>query len=140
MKRFTFLLSFVLIFTLSFSTFAKDADKDWKKFSENLVITLKSNHDGLKQSAMQRIIQYSNNLDVQDAAFNIYNVYRFEENENLRRLALVALYHTNYNWAMNQIVRELEKEESPALKKQMSFMVYEYFKQKQNPYSNLASN
>ena len=140
MKRYTFLLSFVLIFTLTLSTFAKDSDKDWKKFSQNLVTTLKSNHDGLKQSAMQRVIQYSDKLDVKDAAFNIYNVYRFEKNENLRRLALVALYNTNYNWAMDQIVKELENEQSPILKKQMSFMVNEYFKERQDSYSSLASN
>ena len=140
MKRYTFLLSFVLVFTLTLSTFAKDSDKDWKKFSQNLVTTLKSNHDGLKQSAMQRVIQYSDKLDVKDAAFNIYNVYRFEKNENLRRLALVALYNTNYNWAMDQIVKELENEQSPILKKQMSFMVNEYFKERQDSYSSLASN
>ena len=140
MKRYTFLLSFVIVFTLTISTFAKDSIKDWKKYSQNLVATLKSNHDGLKQSAMQRVIQYSDKLDVKDAAFNIYNVYRFEKNEKLRRLALVALYNTNYNWAMDQIANDLENEQSPILKKQMSFMVNEYFKERQNSYSSLASN
>jgi len=140
MKHLTFLLSIVLVFTLTLSSIAKDSDKDWNKFSQNLVRTLKSNHEGLKQSAMQRVIQYSDNLDVKDAAFNIYNVYRFEENENLRRLALVALYNTNYSWAMHQIAKDLEKERSPTLKKQMNFMLNEYFKVKQNNFSSLASN
>jgi len=140
MKHLTFLLSIVLVFTLTLSSIAKDSDKDWNKFSQNLVRTLKSNHEGLKQSAMQRVIQYSDNLDVKDAAFNIYNVYRFEENENLRRLALVALYNTNYSWAMHQIAKDLEKEQSPTLKKQMNFMLNEYFKVKQNNFSSLASN
>jgi len=140
MKHLTFLLSIVLVFTLTLSSIAKDSDKDWNKFSQNLVRTLKSNHEGLKQSAMQRVIQYSDNLDVKDAAFNIYNVYRFEENENLRRLALVALYNTNYSWAMHQIAKDLEKEQSPTLKKQMNFMLNEYFNEKQNGYEDLALN
>jgi len=138
MKHLTFLLTIVLTFIFILSATAKDSDKDWNKFSQNLVLTLKSNHDALKQSAMQRVIQYSHKVDVKDAAFDIYNVYRFNDNENLRRLALVALYNTNYNWAMNQIIKEWEKEQSPALKKQMSFMVYEYFKENQNGYEDLA--
>ena len=140
MKRLTFLLTIVLTFIFILSAIAKDSDKDWNTFSQNLVVTLKSNHDALKQSAMQRIIQYSHKVDVKDAAFDIYNVYRFNDNQNLRRLALVALYNTNYNWAMNQIVKEWEKEQSPALKKQMSFMVHEYFKDQSNSNTDLASN
>ena len=130
MKHFTFLLSIVLMFTFTLSTIAKDTEENWQQFSQNLVKTINSQHQGLKQSAMQRVIQYSDKLDVKDAAFDIYNVYRFNENENLRRLALVALYNTNYSWAMNQIVKDSEIEQSPALKRQMSFMVNEYFKEK----------
>jgi hypothetical protein len=41
----------------------------------------------------------------------------------MRRLALVALNNTNYDWAMNQIVEDIKIEQSPALKRQMIFMV-----------------
>ena len=140
MKQLTFLLSIVLVFSFTLTTMAKDKDENWQQFSQNLVETLKSQHEGLKQSAMQRVIQYSDKLNVKGAAFDIYNVYRFHENENLRRLALVALYNTNYSWAMNQIVKDSETEQSPALKRQMSFMVNEYFKNKSEEYERMASN
>ena len=61
MKHLTFLLTIVLTFMLF--AIAKDSEKDQNKFSQNLVVTLKSNHDALKQSAMQRVIQYSNKLN-----------------------------------------------------------------------------
>ena len=140
MKQLTFLLSIVLIFTFTLTTIAKDAEENWQQFSKSLVSTLKSNHAGLKQSAMQRVIQHSENLDVKDAAFDIYNVYRFSDNVKVRQLALVALYNTNYAWAINQIAIDRETEELPALKKQMTFMVNEYFKEKSKEYDSLASN
>ena len=140
MKQLTLLLSIVLLFSFTLTTVAKDTEENWQQFSQNLVKTLKSNHEGLKQSAMQRVIQYSDRLDVKDAAFDIYNVYRYDDDVRVRRLALVALYNTNYKWAINQIVKDSETEPSPALKRQMSFMVTEYFKEKQTGYSDLASN
>ncbi len=140
MKQLSFLLSIALVFSLTLTTMAKDKDENWQQFSQNLVETLKSQHEGLKQSAMQRVIQHSDNLDVTGAAFDIYNIYRFHENENLRRLALVALYNTNYSWAMNQIVKDSEIEQSPALKRQMNFMINEYFKDKSNEIDRFASN
>ncbi|MFC2088097.1 hypothetical protein ACFLSX_00715 [Calditrichota bacterium] len=123
MRQITFLILIVSMFTLVTSTVAKDKQENWEKFSQSLVETIKSQNDGLKQSAMQRIIQYSDKLDVKEAAFDIYNVYRWHNNDNVRRLALVALYNTKYDWAMNQIVKDIKIEHSPALKRQMIFMV-----------------
>jgi hypothetical protein len=138
MKHLTFLISLVLMFTFFTSSIAKDTDKDWDKFSQNLVYTIKTHHEGLKQSALQRIIQYSDKLDVQKAAFDIYNIYRWHNNDRVRRLALVALYNTNYSWAMNQILKDSKYETSPTLKRQMDFMVNEYFTSQSD--KNLATN
>ena len=140
MKQLTLLLSIVLVFSFTLTTVAKDTEENWQQFSQNLVKTLKSNHEGLKQSAMQRVIQYSDRLDVKDAAFDIYNVYRFNDDVRVRRLALVALYNTNYSWAINQIAKDSETVPSAALKKQMNYMVNEYFKEKSNNFESLTSN
>jgi hypothetical protein len=130
MKHLTFLLSIVLVFSFTLTTMAKDKDENWQQFSQNLVKTLKSQHDGLKQSAMQRVIQYSDKLDVKDAALDIYTIYRWHNNDKVRQLALVALYNTNYDWAINQIAKDFDIESSPALKRQMYFMVNNYFSTK----------
>ena len=140
MKHFTLLLSMVLMFTFATAAFAGDKDKDWEKFSQCLVKMFKTDNEGLKQSAMQRIIQYSDRLDVKDAAYDIYNIYRWHKDVQVRRLALIALYHTNYRWAMNQIVKDLKIESSPMLKRQMICMVNEYYKDKHDAtYEYLAS-
>jgi hypothetical protein len=132
MRQLTFLILIVSMFTLVTSTIAKDKAEYWDKFSQSLVESMKSENEGLKQSVMQRIIQYSDKLEVKEAAFDIYNIYRWHNNTNVRRLALVALYNTNYNWAMNRIAEELQREQSSTLKKQMMFMVNEYYSDKKN--------
>ena len=127
MKHLSYLFIFVLMFTLITAAVAQEEKENWQKFSKSLVEMFKSDNDGLKQSAMQHIIQYSNKLDVKDAAFDIYNIYRWHKDVQVRRLALVALYNTNYDWAMNQIVKDIKIETSPALKRQMKYMVKEHF-------------
>ena len=136
MRHFTFLFIIVLMFTFVTGVFAGDKEENWDKFSQSLVKMFKSHNEGLKQSAMQHIIQYSDKLDVQDAAFDIYNIYRWHKDAQVRRLALVALYNTNYDWAMNQIVKDLKIEQSPALKRQMVFMINEHFTGKPKSDSN----
>jgi hypothetical protein len=140
MKHFTYLFIVVLMFTLATSSIAGEEDNKWEKFSQSLVEMFKSGNDGLKQSAMQRIIQYADKLDVQDAAFDIYNIYRWHKDAKMRQLALVTLYSMKYNWAMKQLVKDLKIEESPALRRQMVFMVNEYFSNKpKNEYNYLAT-
>ena len=141
MKHLSSLLITVLMFTFITGVFAGDKEQNWDKFSQSLVKMFKSHNEGLKQSAMQHIIQYSDKLDVQEAAFDIYNIYRWHKDVQVRRLALVALYNTNYEWAMNQIVKDIKIEQSPALKRQMKYMVHEYFSgQSKSDYNYLATN
>jgi hypothetical protein len=139
MKHFTFLFIILLLFTLATSNVAGERDIDWNRFSQSLVKAFKSGNEGLKQSAMQRIIQYSDQLSVQKAAFQLYNIYRWHKNTQVRQLALVALYKSNNEWAMNQLVKAIKIEKSPVLRRQMIFMIDEYFKNKPiNDLNNLV--
>jgi hypothetical protein len=140
MKQFTYFFIAVLLLTLATSAIANDNVDKWEKFSQSLVQMFKSDNDGLKQSAMQRIIQYADKLDVQDAAFDIYNIYRWHKDTKMRQLALVTLNSIKYEWAMKQLYKDIKIEESPSLKRQMVFMVNEYFsKQSQGEYNYLAT-
>ena len=132
MKHLTFLFIFVLLFSCLSIVLAGDGKENWEKFSKSLVEMFKSDNEGLKQSAMLQIIIYADSLDVQDAAYDIYNIYKWHKDEKMRQLALVALYHIQYDWAMNQLVEDIKKEKSPILKKQLIFMVDEYNKKKQS--------
>ena len=140
MKHFTYFFIIILMFTLATSSIANDNEDKWEKFSQSLVEMFKSDNDGLKQSAMQRIIQYADKLDVKDAAFDIYNIYRWHKDTKMRQLALVTLNSIKYDWAMRQLHKDIKIEESPTLKRQMVFMVNEYFsKQQQEDYNYLAT-
>ena len=132
MKYLSFLFIFVLLFSCLTMVLAGDDKGNWEKFSKSLVEMFKSDNEGLKQSAMLQIIIYADSLDVQDAAYDIYNIYKWHKDEKMRQLALVTLYHIQYDWAMNQLVEDIKKEESPILKKQLIFMVDEYNKKKQS--------
>ena len=108
---------------------AQQEEENWEKFSQSLVKMFKSDNEGLKQSAMMQIIVYSDSLDVQDAAYDIYNIYRWHKNDHMRHLALVTLYHIKYDWTMHQLAKDIKFEESPSLKNQMKVIVNEYFNQ-----------
>ena len=74
---------------------------DWDAFSENLVVGLASDNDGLRASALQMIVRYGDKLDVRDATFDVVKIYRSHPDERMRRLAAVACPHLNDEWAMS---------------------------------------
>lgn len=74
---------------------------DWQAFSENLLVGLASDNDGLRASALQRIIQYGDRLDVQAAAFDVARIYREHEDDRMRRLAAVSCMHLKNKWAVS---------------------------------------
>jgi len=88
----------------------------WDAFSKNLVNALKSDHDGLREAAMRFVIQYGDQVDVKAAVFDVMRIYRNHENQNLRRMAVVALGHMNSDWAISFLRLSVEYESSDALR------------------------
>ena len=98
--------------------------KDWKTFSKNLVKSLKSSNEGLQKSALQQIIRHGDKLDLKDGIFEITKIYRNQnENENFRRLALMALYKSNDGWAKDFLKRNLKYEKSKTLKEDIQALI-----------------
>ena len=125
MKRYTtFIALFALVATLATSAYAgpdgstvKKAEAEalstlaasetlavdaatWKTFSKNLVHALEMDHDGVKMAAMQYVIRYSDKLDVDEAAIDVARIYRNHDDDNVRRMAVVALSHMQSDWAI----------------------------------------
>jgi len=127
---FLILLSTVL---LSFTTsgFAEEPAVNWDAFSENLVIAIKTGNPGLQQSAMQRIIQYADKLNVEDAVWHIAQIFRFDDNPRVRRLALVTLFKINSDKAMNYVSSYIKYEHEKCLKKQGCCILQTYAVAKQ---------
>ena len=78
-------------------------EADWQAFSENLVVGLASDNDGLRASALQMIIRYGDRLDVGEAAFDVARIYRDHKNEGMRHLAAVSCVHLKSAWAVSYL-------------------------------------
>ncbi len=76
-------------------------EADWAAFSQNLVVGLATDNDGLRASALQMIVRYGDKLDVQDATFDVVRIYRSHKDERMRRLAAVTCAHMKSKWAVS---------------------------------------
>ena len=98
----------------------------WETFSNNLVDALQSDMDGLKVAAMQMVIRYGDQVNVDKAVFDVVRVYRNHENDNMRRLAVVALGAMQHPWGMDFLERSVRFEKSPAVQHTLQAVVAEH--------------
>lgn len=101
MKTFSRLSIFVLMFSFvgiaSASTLtgpvpsADEAKVNWKQYSRAVVDGLRSENNGIRDSAMRMAIRYADNLDISNATIDLMRIYRNAENPQVRRMAAVAL-------------------------------------------------
>ncbi len=130
MKKVNLLFVTLLAFLMVSTVIANDGEKNWNAFSVNLIKAFNSENDGLKESALQMIIEYSDKVWVHDASNDIYDIYRNHESFNMRRLAMVALYKIKTKWFVDQLMDDLKTEKNVVLRSQMVTMVQEYYKEK----------
>ena len=100
---------------------------NWVSFSKNLAANLASENTGVKQSAMQLIINYGDKLELDDdAIFELVRVYRWEKDVKYRQMALVTLHSLKDKWAIEFIKQSYNFEYDPVLKHTIAAMVLEY--------------
>ena len=100
---------------------------NWLSFSKNLAANLASENTGVKQSAMQLIIKYSDKLELDDdSIFELVRVYRWEKDVKYRQMALVTLHSLKDKWAIEFIKQSYNFEYDPVLKHTIAAMVLEY--------------
>ncbi|MFQ5569050.1 MAG: hypothetical protein ACE5G0_05210 [Rhodothermales bacterium] len=144
MKRITTLLALVaLCATLATASYADPGDKDkknntkleapktadaaqWEAFSGNLVHALQSDHEGLKLSALQLVIQYGEKVDVDGAVFDVVRLYRDHKNEGVRRMAVVAMGKMQNEWAMDFLKRSERFEKSAPVLQTIQAVLADY--------------
>lgn len=122
-------LIFVVILMLALQT-AQSSDLNWNAFSKNLVKALKSGNTGLQQSAMQKVVLYGSQLNVKEAEFDVMRIFRSDQNQGIRLLALMALVHMDSNWAIGFLKTQIEFEEDPFIKRQLTLMTSDKFQRK----------
>ena len=121
------LLLIVLVLAFAAPLWA-ETDVDWKAFSANLTKALKSDNPGLQQSAMCMMVQYGNNLDIsRDTVFDIVRIFRTDKDENVRLLAMMALYKIEDPWAMDYLKRHRRFEKKDRVKRLCCCAVQSYY-------------
>ncbi len=105
---------------------AQEREVNWKLVSKNLVRSLASENDGLRQSAMDFFIKHADKLDINDAVYNVMHVYRNHKDERVKKLALVTLYKIQNKWAMEFLKVDLRFQDSEELKRMVAAILQEY--------------
>ncbi|NUO83629.1 hypothetical protein HUU05_26440 [candidate division KSB1 bacterium] len=105
---------------------AQEKAINWKLVSKNLVRSLASENDGLRQSAMDFFVKHSDKLDINDAVYSVMNVYRNHDDLRMRKLALVTLYKMQNKWAMEFLKVDLRFQDSQELKRMVAAILQEH--------------
>lgn len=99
----------------------------WAAFNKNLVHALQSDIDGVQLAAVQLVIKYGDQVDVDDAVFDVVRLYRDNADDDVRRMAVVALGKMQHPWAMDLLKRSLRFEKTPTVRKTLHAVVAEYY-------------
>jgi hypothetical protein len=115
---------------------AQERQVNWKAFSKNLVMALGTTNTGLQLSAMGMIIRYGDNLQVNDAVFDIMRIYRLNKDPQVRILALVALHKIQNDWAMYSLKSNMRFESDERVKRFCTIVLNDYYTQKDRAKDN----
>ena len=122
-QHLTILLTTLLLFIAgSFSAASANGmseEQRWAAFSKNRVKALGSENEGLRQSAMQMVIEHRDNINVGEAVFEVMRVFRHDKNTKVRQLALRALHSINNSWANQFLRRQIQFEGDPVIHKHL---------------------
>lgn len=112
--------------TLAASEAAAINAATWEAFSTNLVHALTMDNDGVRVAAMQYIIHYGDKLDVGAAVFDVMRIYRNHNDDNVRRMAVVALSRMQSDGAIGFLRLSLEYEKSEIVRHTIQAVVSEH--------------
>ena len=101
------------------------SSQQWSLFSDRLVEALGSEHGGIQQTAMRLVIRHGDNVEVEDAVFDVMRVYRDGSEENLRRMAVVTLANMNSGWAIKFLERSERFEKSTVVRQTIHAVISE---------------
>jgi len=107
-------------------SFASGKEINWRLVSKNLVRSLASDNEGLRQSAMAFFVEHADKLDINDSVYDVMRIYRNHPDLRVRKLALVTLYKMQNSWAMEFLKVDLRFQDQQELKNMVAAIVQEY--------------
>ena len=111
----------------------------WKAFSTNLIHALAMDNDGVRVAAMQYIIRYGDKLDVDAAVFDVMRLYRSHDDDNVRRMAVVALGQMQSRGAIGFLRLSEEYEKSETVRQTIQAVVSAYEEATADPTARLGT-
>ena len=98
MKTLTITLIVILSFVVAgvFNSLAGEKNKKVSasdSYSKNLINALQSPNDGLRKSALQMIIHDADRVNVDKAAFEVVDLYRYHKDLKVQMLHLIYVQH-----------------------------------------------
>ena len=91
--------------------------EQWNAFSGTIEEALASDHDGLQIGAMRLAIQYADYVDLKGSAIDLMRIYRNHSDEQVRRLAVVALGSLDSKMVISYLRLHEPFEQSPAVRR-----------------------
>ncbi len=102
------------------------SEVQWDAFSKNLVHAFTTHNEGVKLAALQLVIKYSDYVDVHGARFDMMRLYRDNKDDNVRRMAVVALGKIQNPWALHFFERAVHFEQSDMVRHTMQAVLANY--------------
>jgi HEAT repeat protein len=97
---------------------------DWQNYGERLHDALSLDHTGIRHSALRLIIAYSDQLELgTETIVDLMHIYREDESEQARRMAVVALAELDSKLAVDYLERAHSFEKSDAVRKTIAAVV-----------------
>jgi hypothetical protein len=99
----------------------------WAEFSSNLRTAIASDNEGAKVGALGQIIRYGQFLKFDElTVFEVMRMYRDNEDQKIRRMAVVALGNMNNRWAIEFLDMLSRYEENETIKATMERVVKDH--------------
>ncbi len=101
--------------------------RDWRAYGERLAAALTSSTEGMAQSALQRIIQYGDFVPAtRQTVMEVVTIYRNNEDDRIRRMAVVALGKLGDDWSMVYLKRAVHFEKNPEVRHTITYVLQDH--------------
>ena len=100
------------------------SETDWKAYGQTLHNALEEDHEGLRHSALRLIVAYNEQLQLgNDTVVDLMRIYREDDSEQARRMAVVALGELDSELATRYLERAYTFEKSESVKRTIGAVV-----------------
>ncbi|MDZ4698948.1 MAG: HEAT repeat domain-containing protein [Rhodothermales bacterium] len=101
--------------------------QDWRAYGERLAAALTSSTEGMTQSALQRLIQYGDFMPAtRQTVMEVVTIYRNNEDDRVRRMAVVALGKLGDDWSMAYLKRAVHFEKNPEVRHTITYVLKDH--------------